>query len=60
MNTLRQALVDFFIRNPTLSEEVDCLPDNKRYEIYTEEISSMSDDDLIEEAKNQGVDYYDE
>lgn len=60
MNTLRQALLDFFMDNPSLGVDEDYLPDRQRYKFYKEQIETMADDDLIEEAKNQGVDYYDE
>jgi len=48
----RKRLIDYYMDNPCLSNEIDYLDNDKRLKNYTEQVSLMSDEDVREELNN--------
>ena len=49
MNLIKQKLINYLMDNPSLSEEVDYLPDSERHKIYTEQVNQLTDREALEE-----------
>jgi len=49
MNLIKEKLIEYLMDNPSLSEEVDYLPDSERYKIYTEQATQLTDREALEE-----------
>lgn len=45
---LRNILLDYYMNNPDLGEEIDYLPDCKRIEIYQKELEKLTIKELKE------------
>ena len=49
MNLIKEKLIEYLMDNPSLTEEVDYLPDSERYKIYTEQVNQLTDREALEE-----------
>ena len=47
--TIKQALLTYYMDNPSLTNDVDYLPDEERLAHYTSWIESLSGDELTSE-----------
>jgi hypothetical protein len=52
MNANRQRLLNFYMDNPCLSEEIDYLLDEERLVYYTAIVNKMTEVEVIQELNN--------
>jgi hypothetical protein len=54
MEQLKERLLDLFMGNPCLSQDIDYEPDNIRFNHYSEYVHDLSEDELHEQLANFG------
>jgi hypothetical protein len=54
---LRVLLLNHYMDNPCLSNEIDYYSDEDRRSIYTEQILYMTDQEVIDAIKEEGIEY---
>ena len=52
----RKQLLKFFINNPSLGEELDYKSQSTRYRVYSSQLKSLSDDEIL----SQIISWYEE
>jgi hypothetical protein len=50
----RKALLKYYIKNPSLSEDVDYSSTSNRYRVYRKMINGLSDDDILDQIEEVG------